>query len=92
LPLALWSVIKETPGVLRFQAIQTGEDALKIRLEAKRADDDAETWDRVFASASAYFVEQGLDNVAITRAAEPPMRDPKSGKFRNVWKANFLAA
>jgi len=37
LPLTLWSVLKETPGVVRSQAIQTAPDVLKIRLEAKHA-------------------------------------------------------
>lgn len=92
LPLALWSVIKETPGVLRFQAIQTAPDKIKIRLEAKDAEQDAETWERVYANASAYFASQGLGNVEIIRAPEPPKRDPKSGKFRNVWRDNGLAA
>ena len=87
LPLALWSVIKETPGVLRFQAIQTAPDQIKIRLEAKHADDAAPTWERVYANIGAYFASQGLGNVEILRAAEAPMRDPKSGKFRNVWMA-----
>ena len=35
LPLALWSVLKETPGVLKFQAIQISPDELKIRLRVK---------------------------------------------------------
>ena len=86
LPLALWSVIKETPGVLRFQAIQTASDKIKIRLESKQAADDVPTWERVYANASAYFASQDLGNVEIIRAPEAPMRDPKSGKFRNVWK------
>lgn len=88
LPLALWSVIKETPGVLRFQAIQTASDQIKIRLESKQAADDVPTWERVYANASAYFASQDLGNVEIIRAPEAPMRDPKSGKFRNVWKEN----
>jgi phenylacetate-coenzyme A ligase PaaK-like adenylate-forming protein len=92
LPLALWSVVKETPGVLRFQAIQSAPDKIKIRLEAKQAADNESTWERVYANASAYFASQGLDNVEIVRAAEAPMRDPKSGKFRNIWQENHLAA
>ena len=88
LPLALWSVIKETPGVLRFQAIQTASDKIKIRLESKQAADDVLAWERVYANASAYFASQDLGNVEIIRAPEAPMRDPKSGKFRNVWKEN----
>lgn len=85
LPLALWSVIKETPGVLRFQAIQVAPDGLKIRLEAKQAGEQAVVWERVLQRAKEYLAAQGLQNVTILPAAEPPMRDPKSGKFRNVW-------
>jgi hypothetical protein len=33
--------------------------------------------------------QQGLGNVTIVRTEEPPMRDPKSGKFRNVWAEKF---
>jgi phenylacetate-CoA ligase len=85
LPLALWSVIKETPGVLKFQAIQTSPEELKIRLEPKRAEDPETVWKRVYVNACDYLHKQRLENVHIVRAPELPMRDPKSGKFRNVW-------
>jgi len=85
LPLALWSVLKETRGVLKFQAIQTAPDELKIRLEAKCAEESDDVWNHVHANACDYLTKQGLDNIRVVRAAEPPMRDPKSGKFRNVW-------
>jgi phenylacetate-coenzyme A ligase PaaK-like adenylate-forming protein len=85
LPLALWSVIKETPGVLRFQAIQTAPSDVKIRLEAKQPEETNLVWERVLARTCEYLQRQGLENVDIVRAPEPPMRDPKSGKFRNVW-------
>jgi phenylacetate-coenzyme A ligase PaaK-like adenylate-forming protein len=85
LPLAVWSVLKETPGVLKFQAIQIAPDALKIRLEPKHEEECDAVWKRVYINARDYLSQQGLDNVSIVRAGEPPMRDPKSGKFRNVW-------
>lgn len=85
LPLALWSVLKETPGVSRFQAIQTSLIELKIRLETKHEEECETVWQRACANACEYLSRQGLDNVRIIRAEEPPMRDPKSGKFRNVW-------
>ena len=85
LPLALWSVIKETPGVLKFQAIQTSLEELKIRLEPKQAEDPEPVWKRVYVNAGDYLYKQGLENVHIVRAPEPPMRDPRSGKFRNIW-------
>jgi hypothetical protein len=89
LPLALWSVLKETPGVLKFQAIQISPVELKIRLEAKQPEFSDEVWKRVYVNAREYMSNQGLDNVQIIRADEPPMRDPKSGKFRNVWAETF---
>ncbi|MBP1466446.1 hypothetical protein EYB53_012095 [Candidatus Chloroploca sp. M-50] len=87
LPLALWSVIKETPGVLRFQAIQTAPDQLKIQLEAKHAAEGAPTWERGYANA--YFASQGLGNVAIIRTPEVPMRDPKSGNIPQHLEREF---
>jgi phenylacetate-coenzyme A ligase PaaK-like adenylate-forming protein len=89
LPLALWSVLKETPGVLKFQAIQTSPEDLIIRLEPKRPASCEEVWKRTYVNARDYLSNQGLDNVRISRAQEPPRRDPKSGKFRNVWAEKF---
>lgn len=77
--------------MLRFQAIQTAPDTLKIRLEAKHAEDSEAVWQRVFVNARNYLNQQGLGNVTIVRAEELPMRDPKSGKFRNVWAEKFKA-
>jgi phenylacetate-CoA ligase len=89
LPLALWSVLKETPGVLKFQAIQTGPSTLKIRLEPKQAEESNQVWERVSANARKYLTQQGLENVEILRATERPMRDLQSGKFRNVWVEKY---
>ena len=93
LPLALWSVVKETPCVLKFQAIQTSPQDLKIRLEPKHPEECDSVWRRVYVNACDYLGKQGLDNVKVIRAEEPPMRDPRSGKFRNIWmekKANEI--
>ena len=85
LPLALSAVIKETPGMLRFQAIQSGPMALKIRLETSQAGDEMAISMAVESRVCDFFQRQGLGHVAITHSPEAPMRDPKSGKFRNVW-------
>lgn len=85
LPLALWSVLKETHGVQKFQAIQVSPDELKIRLESKSIEDRDDVWKQLDKNAHIYLAQQGLDNVKIIHAGELPMRDPKSGKFRNIW-------
>jgi phenylacetate-coenzyme A ligase PaaK-like adenylate-forming protein len=91
LPLALWSVLKETHGVLKFQAIQTAPVELKIRLEPNCAEDSEVVWKRVYANTCDYLTKQGLDNVRVVHAPEPPMRDPKSGKFRNIWVQTLIS-
>lgn len=85
IPLALWSVIKETPGILRFQAIQTANDALKIRFEGKLNYERASAWEILKFRVNEYLASQNLANVKIIEDTELPMRDPKSGKFRNIW-------
>lgn len=85
LPLALGTVIEETPGVRRFQVIQTGPETLTVRLEAVTADEEDIVWKAVEARLHSYLAVQGLATVSIQRTGEPPRRDPRSGKFRHVW-------
>jgi hypothetical protein len=85
LPLALWSVIKETPGVMRFQAIQTGPAKLKIRLETKELRNMNGVWQVLKQRVHDYLTAQGLVNVSIEQDVTLPARDARSGKFRHVW-------
>lgn len=82
-PLAIWSVAKETPGVERFQLIQTGPKRLTVRLSAK----EETTWPLMQTRLQEYLASQGLPDILLERAQEPPTRDPKSGKFRSVFRA-----
>ncbi|HLO29819.1 MAG TPA: hypothetical protein VK249_11825, partial [Anaerolineales bacterium] len=84
LPLALWSVIKETPGVLRFQAIQTGRAKLSIRLEAMKIDEMDSVWQILKQRVHDYLAAQELTNVLIERDDRLPTRDPRSSKFHHV--------
>lgn len=85
LPLALATVIEETPGTRRFQLIQTGPAALTVRLEAVTAGQDDAVWQAVKPRLHTYLAAQGLASITIARASEPPQRDPRSGKFRHIW-------
>jgi phenylacetate-coenzyme A ligase PaaK-like adenylate-forming protein len=86
LPLALGTVIEETAGVRRFQAIRTGPRSLTVRLElwpdAVPAAVEAAMRERL----AAFFAAQGADGVDVRFAEEPPRPD-RSGKFRQVWSA-----
>jgi phenylacetate-coenzyme A ligase PaaK-like adenylate-forming protein len=86
LPLALGTVIEETAGVRRFQAIRTGLRSLTVRIEvwpdAVTAAVRAEAGERL----GKFFAAQGAGGVDVRFADEPPRPD-RSGKFREVWSA-----
>ena len=85
LPLALWAVIKQSHAVQRFQAIQTGRQALKVRVEPCEGISREAAWADVQAQVRPFFSNLGLSGVGLNLAEEPPMRDARSGKFRHVW-------
>lgn len=85
LPMALATVVEETPGVSRFQIMQTAPMAVALRLEVVSTAESERVWASVKQRMCSYLVAQGLSDVKVERAAEPPTRDPRSGKFRHVW-------
>jgi phenylacetate-coenzyme A ligase PaaK-like adenylate-forming protein len=85
LPLALTTVIEEVPGIRRFQATQTGPNALRVRLEPETGADRAVVWAALADHLRCYLGGQGLPEVAVALDPEPPRCDPASGKFRQIW-------
>ncbi|MEW6230838.1 MAG: phenylacetate--CoA ligase family protein [Chloroflexota bacterium] len=85
LPLALATVVEETPGVGRFQVIQTAPATLSVRLEVIPGTESTQVWETVALRLRDYLSAQGLPSVDVKLAPEPPSRDPASGKFRQVW-------
>ena len=87
LPLALGTVIEETSGVGRFQAIRTGPAALSVRLEVEQDADAAQVWQAVDRRLHEFFAAQGIA-VSVEHSAERPAADPRSGKFRQIWSVS----
>ncbi len=85
LPMALATVVEEAPGVKRFQVIQTAPATLCIRLEASPGADDQQVWETVVHRLRDYLTAQGLFSIGIEKSSDPPIRDPASGKFRQVF-------
>ncbi|HLN77138.1 MAG TPA: phenylacetate--CoA ligase family protein [Nocardioidaceae bacterium] len=84
LPLAITSVVERTPAVHRSQLIQTGPDAIRLRVEPRPGEDVERMWLDVTTNLHGYLVDQGLGNVSVVRASEPPEQSAVSGKFRQV--------
>lgn len=84
-PLALATVIEETPGVVRCQAVRTRARDLAVRPEIEQATDPAAVWSAVEGNLAAFFAEHRIAPVAVRHATEPPQVDPRTGKFRQVY-------
>ena len=84
-PMALATVIEETPGVQRFQAIQTGPTTLRIRLEAEPGTNEPQVWTELVSRLRSYLATQGIADIIIEHASERPAPHPGSSKFRQVW-------
>jgi phenylacetate-CoA ligase len=85
LPLAIVTVAEETPGVYSCQIIQTEPLKLRVRLAMKETAEELSVFEALRARLVAYLAAQGIANVTIEKAPEPPQLHPKSGKFRQVW-------
>ena len=85
LPMALSTVVEETPGVRRFQIIQTTPSTLHIRLEEASGADETQVWALVASRLREYLATQGVLSVAFEKDPERPRPHPVSGKFRHVW-------
>ncbi len=81
-PLSVYVVLKETPGVVRFQVIQRSDVEVELRLETAPGNDDAAR--EAVSRLSAFFREKGVDP-AVMLSAEAPSRNA-SGKFRHVMR------
>ncbi len=92
LPLALGMVVEKTPGVRRFQAYQTGDGELRVRIEPDEASDRDATWARVADRVDAFLASQGIVGVGLVHEAALPARNPRSQKFQAVWDARARPA
>jgi phenylacetate-coenzyme A ligase PaaK-like adenylate-forming protein len=84
-PMALWSVMEDTPGVYRFQAIQTGQDQIEVRLQVKSGAEESHVWAKLKGRVQTYLQQNALGNVQIVLSSEAPAPNPVSGKFRHIW-------
>jgi phenylacetate-coenzyme A ligase PaaK-like adenylate-forming protein len=83
-PLPLVTLVEAVPGVRSVQLVQQGAKTLAVRLDVLPGTDRAQVWQEVAARLQAHLVWQAAGFVACVLAAEPPRRNPGSGKLRQV--------
>lgn len=87
LPMALGTVVEETPGVHRFQVLQTGPAALSVRIDTLEGWAREAVWDSVRLRLQGYLSAQGLTDAELGLAPEAPQLQPRSGKLRHIFRA-----
>ena len=76
---------EETLAVTTCQLIQRGPSSLTVRFTATDPGEEPKAWDALRKRLGTYLAEQGVPDVTIKKAAEPPQLHPISGKFRQVY-------
>lgn len=84
LPLALGTVVEETPGVHRFQIVRSAPACLTVRLEAEPGADAGAVWREVERRLGGWLRGQGLTGVELVHDRGPLRTEPRSGKLRQV--------
>lgn len=84
MPMALCTAVEEGCGVHRFQVVQTGPRAIRVRVEAAPRQRDAAA--RVKDALAQFLARQGLAEVSVRVETGDIAAHPVSGKFRQVWR------
>ena len=82
LPIALRGLIVRTPGIERFQLVQTTPTALCVRFETDSGADPEAVWRSLSGAFEELLAEHGLAHVTVERG-EAPQRSP-GGKYREI--------
>ncbi len=85
-PIALSTVVEETPGVHAFQLIQVDPTTLRIRLTVIPGIDAAHVWTIACHRLQTYLSTQGILSATLEHDPEEPRPHPVSGKYRQVWR------
>ncbi|GAY17152.1 phenylacetate--CoA ligase family protein [Mycobacterium sp. shizuoka-1] len=87
MPMAIATAVEETPGVLRYQIIQTAPARLIVRLDEEAGSERSAVWTEVCRRLEAFLAAQRIGAVIIELAHERPEVNPRNGKLRHVLSA-----
>ena len=90
MPMALCTAVEEGTGEHRFQVVQTGPRALRVRLEPRRRGREAAAG--VKDALARFLARQGLAGISIRVETGVIAAHPVSGKFRQVWREKERAS
>ena len=83
-PLPIYAVLKEVPGLRRFQLLVRPGNDLELRMEEKDGEDREQVFGEAKERLEAYLKTQGVTQLTLTLSGELPRQDPGSGKFKHI--------
>jgi phenylacetate-CoA ligase len=84
LPMALSTVVEETPGVRSYQLVQAGPARIRLRVEEVPGHDRNRVCEDLAGRLRAFLSAQGAAPVEVERTEERPVRDGAGGKLRQI--------
>ena len=84
LPMALCTVVEETPGVRSYQLLQAGPSRIRLRVEEAPGHDRNRVCEDLAGRLRTFLSTQGAAPVGVERTEERPARDGAGGKLRQV--------
>lgn len=82
-PLAFATLADQTPGLERFQVVQTTPTTLRVHLQPADGADPDGAWHALHTQITRLLHDHQLAHITVELAPEPPEQSP-AGKFRPV--------
>lgn len=83
-PLAICSIIEETPGVYRFQLINSDPQHLRVRFDESQHTDRARVWECLHDRLVDFVAKQNAADVVVSLDDERPQPEKTGGKLKQV--------
>ena len=77
-------MLKEVPGLRRFQLLVRPGNRLELRMEEKDGADREQVFGEAKVRLEDYLKTQGVTQLTLTLSGELPRQDPGSGKFKHI--------
>ena len=83
-PLSFYAVLKEVPGLRRFQMLVFPENQIELRLEALEDIEKQNAFTCAKKKLQDFLESQGIFHSTVTQSGELPLQHPVSGKYKHV--------
>ena len=85
-PLPFIFVVEPLDGINNFQLVLHGYDRIELRIDFLPGGDRNEVFITAESAIRTYLKKFNVENVTVTLSDLPPQRNPRTGKFRQMYQ------